>query len=140
MLQSISVVTLAVADLSVSNAFYRDGFGWVPLWNQPQITFYQMNGFILALYPADALAKDTTLECTPRSGGVTLAHNIADEDNVVFIVNRLLAAGGTLVRAPSAPPWGGQRAYVSDPDGHLWEIASTPGFQIAPDGRVTFVP
>jgi uncharacterized protein len=42
------------------------------------------------------------------------------------------------LRAADAPPHGGFRGYVADPDDHAWEIAFNPAWPISSDGRVTF--
>lgn len=47
-MQSMSELTLATDDLARSLAFYRDGFGWNPVFENDEIVFYQMNGFVLA--------------------------------------------------------------------------------------------
>ena len=52
--------------------------------------------------------------------------------------HRQVAAGGTLLRAADAPPHGGFRGYVSDPDGHGWEVAWNPAWPIDAEGRVTY--
>jgi hypothetical protein len=46
--------------------------------------------------------------------------------------------GGTMLRPADAPPHGGFRGYVADPDGHAWEIAWNPAWPISPEGNVTF--
>jgi len=35
--------------------------------------------------------------------------------------------------------WGGYSGYVTDPDGHLWEIAWNPGFPLDDRGHM-FLP
>nr|WP_245185625.1 hypothetical protein [Falsiroseomonas frigidaquae] len=42
------------------------------------------------------------------------------------------------MRAADAPPHGGFRGYVADPDGHPWEIAWNPAWTIDARGLVTF--
>jgi uncharacterized glyoxalase superfamily protein PhnB len=82
-------------------------------------------------------------EDTGRASGVTpaafsLAHNVARRDDVEPALRRFVAAGGTLLRPADAPPHGGFRGYVSDPDGHAWEIAWNPAWTIDARGAVTF--
>lgn len=57
---------------------------------------------------------------------------------MALLIDRLIAAGGSLLRAADAPPYGGLRGYVADPDGHLWEIAFNPAWSIDQNGRATF--
>ncbi|MDN3720535.1 hypothetical protein QW131_17980 [Roseibium salinum] len=59
MQQQISVVTLGIADLSRSRRFYTEGFGWVPVFENPEIIFYQMNGFVLGTFLKSSLEKKT---------------------------------------------------------------------------------
>ena len=47
MQQQISVITLGISDLARSRRFYSDGFGWTPVFENEEIIFYQMNGFVL---------------------------------------------------------------------------------------------
>jgi uncharacterized glyoxalase superfamily protein PhnB len=54
------------------------------------------------------------------------------------LLDRLAAHGGRMLRTADAPPHGGFRGYVADPDDHAWEIAFNPAWPIAEDGRVTF--
>jgi uncharacterized protein len=138
MQQQISFVTLGVADLARSRAFYTGGFGWRPVFENPQIIFYQMNGLVLGTFDLDALAEDIGHPVTPGLNSATVAHNVASREAVDAAIAALLAAGGTLLRAADEPPHGGYRGYVADPDRHAWEIAWTPGIRIGADGRVTF--
>jgi uncharacterized glyoxalase superfamily protein PhnB len=54
------------------------------------------------------------------------------------LIDRLVAAGGTLLRAADAPPHGGFRGYVADLDSHAWEIARNPALPLDEAGNVTF--
>jgi hypothetical protein len=47
-------------------------------------------------------------------------------------------SGGRILRTADAPPYGGLRGYVADPDDHAWEIAWNPGWSIDEKGLVTF--
>ena len=40
------------------------------------------------------------------------------------LIGRAAAAGGSVVKEAAAAPWGGYFGYFSDPDGHLWKVAS----------------
>jgi uncharacterized glyoxalase superfamily protein PhnB len=39
-----------------------------------------------------------------------------------------------MVKQPHRVFWGGYSGYVADLDGHLWELAHNPGFQLTADG------
>jgi uncharacterized protein len=40
------------------------------------------------------------------------------------IIGKAVAAGGSVVKAAAASPWGGYFGYFGDPDGFLWKVAS----------------
>lgn len=54
------------------------------------------------------------------------------------LLDRLARSGGAPLRPGDAPPHGGFRGYVADPDGHAWEIAWNPAWPISPEGYVRF--
>lgn len=138
MQQQISLITLGVADLGRSKRFYGDGFGWKPVFETPGIIFYQMNGMVLGLWPTSDLEEDMQRPGLVRPGAFALAHNVATKEDVQPVLDRLAAAGGRILRPADAPPHGGFRGYVADPDDHAWEIAWNPSWAIAEDGSVTF--
>ena len=138
MRQQVSVITLGVADLARSKRFYVEGFGWTPAFENDEIVFYQMNGLVLGTWLAKALANDARRPEAVGPGAFALAHNVASRDEVEAAMRRLAEHGGAVLRPADAPPHGGFRGYVADPDGHAWEIAWNPGFKIDAEGRVTF--
>jgi catechol 2,3-dioxygenase-like lactoylglutathione lyase family enzyme len=138
MQQQMSVITLGIADLPRSLAFYRDGFGWSPVFENSEIAFYQMNGFVLGTWLKAELEKDCQRTDMATPGAFSLAHNVGSEAEVDEVIDKLIAAGGQLLRTGDAPPHGGYRGYVADPDGHTWEIALNPAWPISPEGYVTF--
>lgn len=137
MQQQISVITLGVADLVRSKRFYLEGFGWKPVFENPEIVFYQMNGLVLGTWLASALESDVRRE-SRSPGAFSLAHNVTSQEGVQPLIDRLAQFGGRVLRSADAPPHGGFRGYVADPDDHAWEIAWNPAWPIAEDGRVTF--
>lgn len=138
MQQQVSVITLGVGDLGRSRRFYTEGFGWTPVFENEEIIFYQMNGFVLGTWLADKLDDDMQRQSMGGTASLALAHNVSDESEVQPLIDQLLAVGGTLLRRGDAPPHGGFRGYVSDPDGNSWEIAWNPAWMIDPKGYVTF--
>ena len=129
----ISIITLGVSDLSRAIQFYRDGLG-LPLREDEDtesIAFFETSGTWLALYPRAALAEDVGI---PSDGtgfsGVTLAHNVSTRSEVDELLQVAVDAGATLVKPAEDVFWGGYSGYFTDPDGHLWEVAWNPFFQI----------
>lgn len=135
--QQISIITLGVADLARSKRFYVEGFGWKPVFENEEIVFYQMNGLMLGTWLASALDADSR-RTTSTPGAFSVAHNVTSKDAVQPLLDKLASAGGSILRPADAPPQGGFRGYVSDPDGHAWEIAWNPAWPIDAEGHVTF--
>jgi len=136
--QQISVITLGVADLARSKRFYVDGFGWRPVFENEEIVFYQMNGLVLGTWFTHQLEGDMQRRGLMRPGAFALAHNVPRQEEVQPLIDRLAAHGGKALRPGDAPPHGGFRGYVADPDDHAWEIAFNPAWPIDADGRVRF--
>lgn len=132
----ISIITLGVADLARSTAFY-ESLGWTNSATAPAISFFEMQGSILGLYEWSALADDAKV---PAEGsgfrGVALAMNLASTDEVDVVFAEWLAAGATSVVEPHKAFWGGYSSYVADLDGHLWELAHNPYATLDADGRL----
>ncbi len=137
-MQQISVITLGVADAARALRFYADGFGWTPVFQNHEIIFFQMNGLVLGLFQREALAADMGRAPGNATTAMALAHNVPTREEVAPLMQRLIAAGGAMLRAPDAPPHGGYRGYVADPDGHAWEIAWNPAWPIDAEGHVRF--
>jgi catechol 2,3-dioxygenase-like lactoylglutathione lyase family enzyme len=138
MQQQISVVTLGCADLIRSKQFYAEGFGWKPVFENEEIIFYQMNGLMLGIFALSSLETDMNRGGSVRPAGFALGHNVLTKDDVEPLIERLAAAGGAILRPADAPPHGGFRGYVADPDGHAWEIAWNAAWSIDDQGLVTF--
>jgi len=138
MQQQISVITLGIADLARSRRFYVDGFGWKPVFENPEIVFYQMNGFVLGTWLEASLAADMQRAKLARPGAFALAHNVASPDEVKRVIEALSRHGGRVLREGDAPEHGGFRGYVADPDDHAWEIAWNPAWAINAEGHVKF--
>jgi catechol 2,3-dioxygenase-like lactoylglutathione lyase family enzyme len=138
MRQLLSVVTLGIVDLARSRRFYVDGFGWRPAFENEEIVFYQMNGFVLGTWLAGSLEADSGRAGLARPGAFALAHNVATRAEVEPALERLARFGGRVLRPAVEPPHGGFAGYVADPDEHAWEIAWNPAWPISPEGHVSF--
>lgn len=135
----ISLITLGVADLKRSLAFYRDGLGFPTTWDVERgVIFFQTAGTRLALYSYDQMTGDVgpALQ-TPRNGfgGITLAHNVRLREQVSEVLALAERAGATILRPAHQAAWGGTIGYFADPDGHVWEVA-WGAFPIADDGTL----
>ncbi|MBP6546679.1 MAG: VOC family protein [Phenylobacterium sp.] len=137
MQQQIAVITLGVTDLARSRRFYAEGFGWTPAFENDEIVFYQMNGLVLGTWMKAGLEGDMRRP-TMAPGAFALAHNVPAQADVQPLIDRLASFGGKVLRPGDAPPHGGFRGYVADPDDHAWEIAHNPAWEIDAQGHVTF--
>ena len=135
---NFSIVTLGVADLERSAAFYR-GLGWEQRGDPSAgITWFRTSGTWVGLFGHADLAADVGVPADPPPAyrGVTLALNVGDEAAVDDALAQAVEAGARLVKAAARAEWGGYSGYFADPDGHLWEVAFAPGFPVAADGTI----
>lgn len=141
MKQTISFVTLGVADLERSRRFYRS-LGWrESSGSQAEVAFFQVGNVGFALFGREALAGDAGVAAGGTGfAGFTLAHNVGSEAAVSTALDEAVAAGGRLVKAGEQAPWGGFRGYFTDPDGFLWEVCFNPFFPLDADGFVQLPP
>lgn len=135
----VSLITLGVADIAKSRAFYEK-LGWrAGAPSNESVTFFQAGGMILGLYGREALAEDAGLADDGSHGfsGIALAYNGRDKAEVDAVLAEAAVAGGHIVKPAAKTFWGGYSGYFADPDGHLWEVAWNPGFPIAEDGSIS---
>jgi catechol 2,3-dioxygenase-like lactoylglutathione lyase family enzyme len=135
--QRLSLVTLGVADLARSRAFY-EALGWTTgARPADDVVFFQAGGMVVALWDRAKLAEDTAVADGGGWGGVTLAHNVRSPGEVDAVIAQAEAAGATIARQAAETFWGGYSGVFVDPDGHPWEVAHNPHWTIGPDGSVT---
>jgi len=132
----ITVLTIGVADLEKSVAFYRDGLG-LPTkgiigqeFEHGAVAFFDLAGGLkLAVWPQDDIAFDTDLPKTPRSPtSFTIGHNVASREEVDLVMAQAAQAGAKVIKPAQETFYGGYAGYFADPDGHLWDIVWNPGF------------
>jgi predicted lactoylglutathione lyase len=135
--QRLSLVTLGVSDLELSRTFYRN-MGWKESPSSTEdVVFFQAGGMAVGLWDREKLAEDSTVEDGKGWGGVTLAYNARSEAQVDAVIEEARFAGATVGREPAETFWGGDSGVFIDPDGHPWEVAYNPDWEIDDDGVVT---
>ena len=135
----IKVITLGVADLEAALSFYRDGMGLQTEgiigseFQDGAVVFIQLDGgLVLALYPRESLAKEARVPLGPPSAAeFTLGHNVASREEVDAVMAQAEAAGARITDPARERFWGGYAGHFQDLDGHLWEIAWNPAWDIA---------
>lgn len=130
--QRLSMVTLGVADLAASIAFY-ERLGWRR--SMPELTgvaFFQCAGVVFGLFPLPDLLADAGLDpgSRPAGGGASLAFNTRSKEEVEEALAEAEAAGARILKPAQEAFWGGYHGYFADPDGHLWEVAWNPGLTV----------
>jgi uncharacterized protein len=136
MQQRVSLITLGVRDLARSRAFY-EALGWrsLPRPND-DVVFFQAGGMVVALWDRGRLAEDSAVSYAEGWGGVTLAHNVVSPAEVDAVLVEAERAGATIGRPGAQTFWGGYSGVFIDPDGHPWEVAHNPFWEIAEDGSI----
>jgi predicted lactoylglutathione lyase len=134
----ITLITLGVADLARSDAFFRSvGFERSSASVDGEVSFFRAGGVVLGLFGRDDLAADASV---PADGSgfraFSVAMNFGSRAEVDEAFDRWVAAGAEPTAPPRPTDWGGYTSYVADPEGHLWEIAHNPGWPLSDDGRI----
>lgn len=129
----LGLLTLGVADVARATAFYEAvGFTASSHSVPGEVTFLRGAGTHLGLWSHEKLAADAGLPADPPPAfrGSSIALNLPDRAAVDATYARWVAAGATERRAPHETFWGGYTSYVTDPDGHLWELAHNPDWPL----------
>ena len=135
----ISIVCLGVANLDRATRFYTAVLGTPPNTSNDGITFIELPGTWLSLYPFEELARDISPQVpTTRAGfsGFTLAYNAPSREQVTTILERARSAGASIVKEAQDTFWGGFSGYFADLDGYYWEVAWGPMFEFTDDGAL----
>ena len=130
----ISVLTLGVADLERSLAFYRDGLGLQTPgivgreFEHGAVAFFDLsNGVKLAIWNQADLAHDSGLTKAPASStSFSIGHNVSQRSEVDEVMEQAREAGAAIVKPAQETFYGGYAGYFTDPDGHLWEVVWNP--------------
>ncbi|MCM3522225.1 MULTISPECIES: VOC family protein [unclassified Curtobacterium] len=132
-------ITLAVADVGRSAAFYRallgiDGSGIIGTEYPASETaaggttamFTLDDGLIVSVYGREDMRKDSGVALA-EAPSTTIGHFEPSQEAAQAFLDRAAAAGATMLAAPDTRPWGMWSGFFQDPDGHLWEVVANPG-------------
>jgi len=138
--QRISLITLGVGDLQRARRFY-ESMGWrTGAAAEDDVVFFQAGPVILALWDRAKLAEDSAVDDGGGWGGVTIAYNTRSPEEVDAVVAEARDAGATIGREPGPTFWGGYSGIFIDPEGHPWEVAHNPGWDMDENGVVRLQP
>lgn len=137
----VSLITLGVADLVRSRAFYEElGFKASAIGGGA-VVFLQAGPLAICLWARDELAKDAGVADGPLNfRGIAIAHNVRTKEAVDATLGEAERAGAKITKPGHDADWGGRTGYFADPDGHLWEVAWNPHFALSDDGALTLPP
>jgi predicted lactoylglutathione lyase len=123
----VTTIMIGVEDLARSKKFYGEGLGCTIDQDYPQFVSFNMGegSSSLALYEWEAAAQDAGVS-SEGSGfrGVSFHYIVPSREAVDEVMATAVAAGGGAVREAAASPYG-YFGYFSDPDGHLWKVATS---------------
>jgi catechol 2,3-dioxygenase-like lactoylglutathione lyase family enzyme len=117
---------LAVADVARSSAFYRDHFGFIveATYDDPPYATLIRNGVRLSFAEQGHSAEDRpgVAMVAPEDRSRLPVVLVLEVTDAAAVHEALVAEGVAILAEPFAPPWGGLRFFVVDPDGFLVEI------------------
>ena len=121
----VTAIMIGVDDLARSKKFYGE-LGCAIDQDHPHFVSFDLGdgSSSLALYEREAAARDAGVS-SEGSGfrGVSFHFIVPSREAVDEVIGNAAAAGGRVVKEPAAVQWG-YFGYFSDPDGHLWKVAS----------------
>ncbi len=137
MRQKLTLITLGVADIPRAEAFYA-GLGWQKSpKSMDDLILFQLGGILFSLYPRAELAADVGV---PAEGSgfsaIALAQNTRSKEETDQVLAEAARLGGTVVKPAQEVFWGGYSGYFRDLDGHLFEVAYNPFWELDESGAV----
>jgi len=123
-LKSVGAITLFVEDPQRSKSFYENVFELPVAYEDENAAAFNFENMIVNLLktPAARGLIDPAAVATREAGSrfqLTIWVDDADETCA-----QLRARGVELLNGPMDRAWGLRTATFTDPDGHIWEIAS----------------
>jgi uncharacterized protein len=132
MRQKLHLITLGADNFQESLNFYEKGLGWKKSDKSlDNLALFQLGGIILSLYSRQGLADDAQIKNT-KSGfsGITLSYCTKSEKEVEEILMKVEKLGAEIVKPAQKAFWGGYHGYFKDLDGHLFEVAYNPFWEL----------
>jgi uncharacterized protein len=134
---NVTLITLTVADVAKATRFYENLDFVKSRESQEEVSFFRAGGIVLSLWNRKAQLEDANAGALWNgNGGIVVAQNVASEAEVDAVMGKAKAAGARILKSGTKTFWGGYNGYFADPDGHLWEIAHNPHWQLDKDGQL----
>jgi uncharacterized protein len=132
MRQKLNLITLGVSNFKKALDFYENGLGWKKSSaSVEELAVFPLGGIVLALHPRSALAEDAMVNPTGTGfSGITLSYNARSEEEVNTVLEKVKSLGATIIKPAQKVYWGGYSGYFKDLDGHLFEVAHNPFWEL----------
>ncbi|MBC7864433.1 MAG: VOC family protein [Bacteroidia bacterium] len=138
MRQKFNLITLGTTNFERAMNFYEKGLGWQKSSSSTDdMAFFSLGGMVLGIYPREALAEDATVD-HKGSGftGITISYNAKSEKEVDDVLKEVETLGATIIKPAQKVFWGGYSGYFKDHDGHLFEVAFNPFWELDENDNV----
>ena len=104
-MNKITCIYPGVRSMQRALKFYREGLGFETdcKYDNPPVCFFNTPGTKFELYPLGALARDIDETNPPRGsgfGGIMLAYNVKNKEDVGSVIELVKKTGGTIVKEP----------------------------------------
>jgi lactoylglutathione lyase len=122
-LKNLGAITMFIEDVQRSKAFYGDKLGLNAVYEDSNCVMFDFGNTVLNLLKiseAPGLIAPAAVATQDAGSRYQLSIFVDDTDAVCAELQR---RGVALLNGPMNRPWGMRTACVSDPDGHIWEIA-----------------
>ena len=125
----LSLIILAVYELSRARRFYAEAFGWTETVATPvYVEFTLPDGMRLGLYLREGFSRNTGAPVTARTPHHTTATELyLAVDDLDASVARLGELGARCLSPTAERPWGDLAAYFEDPEGNVLVVARLGG-------------
>lgn len=132
MRQKLNLVTLGVNDFNRSVNFFETGLGWEKSSASMEgLALFPLGGIVLVLHPRKDLAEDAAVNAEGSGfSGFTLSYNAKSEGEVDAVLKKVESLGATIIKLAQKVYWGGYSGYFKDLDGHLFEVAHNPFWEL----------
>ena len=121
--RSISAVTLFVAELDRSKRWYAEGLGLPKVFEDEHSAVFRFANTIVNLLVASEAEELIAPAAVGGAGTGARSQLTIGVDDVRAACAALAQRGVALLNGPVDRPWGVRTAALTDPDGHVWELA-----------------
>jgi lactoylglutathione lyase len=122
-LKGVDVISLFVADVPLSKAFYRQVFDMPVVYEDEDSAVFGFGNVLvnlLAITAAEEVVAPGAIGRREAGSRFMFTIRVPDADAVCAV---LAGLGVALLNGPVDRAWGVRTASFADPDDHIWEIA-----------------